>query len=392
LNRLLPTVAIACALVSACAPNRHTNVLVNGNVINGAGGNVIAAGGGNVVSAGGGNLAASSAAKAPGAATNTYGIPTAIRLPMPAALNGAGVVAAGSANVVAAGSANVVAAGSANYRLLAVPTPDELAGRVYDSVGLVNGPARLIEDMLRAAVALKLKPGVTVTGKDPKDASRNLAVLLEKKTGRSVLSIGIGTQATGAGQVIGLSFTSARKGRAVFHSEKPGEPKVYLAYEFDLDAGKASSQLAMDTTNQPVGQRMIVGRMSFSRDAATAAPFGLAGAFFFHQPELEAQDGVIGFAANFLDNGQGAYIFGAANAVANQNRFGFLARGGTKFDPDSTAPHDFYMTESGADLPKLDASSALRAIVPADDAIPRPFPLSPLEADPFEAEHFDFPE
>jgi hypothetical protein len=389
LNRLLPTVAIACALVSACTPNRNTNVLVNGNLLNGAGGNVIAAGGGNVVSAGGGNLAASGAgrtagtSKAPGAATNTYGIPTSIRLPMPASLNSAGVVAAGSANVVAAGSGN--------YRLLAVPTPDELAGRVYDSVGLVNGPARLIEDMVRAAAALKLKPGITVSGKDPKDASRNLAVLLEKKTDRSVLSIGIGIKATGAGQVIGLSFTSARKGRAVFRSEKPGEPKVYLAYDFDLDAGKASSHLAMDTTNQPVGRRMVVGRMTFSRDAAIA-PFGLAGAFFFHQPELEAQDGVIGFAANFLDNGQGAYIFGAANPVANQNRFGFLARGGTQFDPDSTAPHDFYMTDSGSDLPKLDASSALRAIVPADDAIPAPFPVSPLEADPFDATHFDFPE
>lgn len=382
MNRLLPTVAIACALVSACTPNRNTHVLVNGNLLNGAGGNVTAAGGGNVVSAGGGNLAASSSTKAPGTATNTHGIPTSIRLPMPASLNGAGVVAAGSANVVAAGSAN--------YRLLAVPTPDELAGRVYDSVGLVNGPARLIEDMIRVAVALKLKPGVTVSGKDPKDASRNLAVLLEKKTDRSVLSIGIGAQATGAGQVIGLSFTSARKGRAVFHSEKRGEPKVYLTYEFDLDAGKASSHLAMDTTHQPSDRRMVVGRMTFTRDAA--APFGLAGAFYFHQPELEAQDGVIGFAANFLDNGQGAYIFGAANPVANQNRFGFLARGGTKFDPDSTAPHDFYMTESGTDLPKLDAPSALRAIVPADDAIPASFPASPLEADPFDAEHFDFPE
>jgi hypothetical protein len=382
LNRLLPAVAIACALVSACTPNRNANVLVNGNLINGAGGNVIAAGGGNVVSAGGGNLAASSSARAPGTATNTYGIPTAIRLPMPASLNGAGVVAAGSANVVAAGSGN--------YRLLAVPTPDELAGRVYDSVGLVNGPARLIEDMIRAAVALKLKPGVTVSGKDPKDASRNLAVLLEKKTGRSILSIGIGTQATGAGQVIGLSFTSARKGRAVFHSEKPGAPKVYLAYEFDLDAGKASSHLAMDTTNQAVGQRMVVGQMTFTRDAS--APFGLSGAFFFHQPEFEAQDGVIGFAANFLDNGQGAYIFGAANEVANQNRFGFLARGGTKFDPDSTDPHDFYMSASGTDLPKLDAPSALKAIVPADDAIPAAFPVSPTEADPFGATHFAFPE
>jgi hypothetical protein len=245
--------------------------------------------------------------------------------------------------------------------------------------------------MIRAAVALKLKPGVTVTGRDPQDATRNMAVLYEKKTGRSVLSIGLGTPATGAGQVIGLSFTSARKGRAVIHSEKPGAPRVYLAYTFDLDAGTADAHVAMDTTNQPVGQRMVAGHMGFTR-AAAVAPFGLAGAFYFHQPELDAQDGVIGFAANFLDNGQGAYIFGAANQVANQNRFGFLARGGTKFDPDATAPHDFYMTASGADLPKLDASSALRAIVPPDDAIPTPFPVSPLEADPFGAAHFDFPE
>ncbi|MNS44008.1 hypothetical protein D3C72_764370 [compost metagenome] len=386
----LPLAVATCLLATACTSGRGVSVLPTNLGVGGAG--VISAGGGNVISAGGGNLIGASKAPASSAtAANANGLPTTIRLKMPASLDSVGVVSAGGANVVSAGGSNVVSAGGLNYRVQAVPTPDELAGRVLAAVGFVNGPARMVEDYLTIAATLPLKPGATVVAPDPDGAGRDLAFLLEKKTGYSALSIGRGKTATGTGQFVGLTFTSPRKGRVVYRNEALGDARVYLAYDFDLEAGTATSDVAMDTTAEPAGGRIVHGRIAFSRDAAKPAPFSLTGSMYFHQPELAQQDGVIGFAAAFVPSGQGAYIFGAANEVANQNRFGFLARGGTAFDPDSTAPHDFYMDETGADLPKDKASSVLKASVPADSAIARPFPTSPLEADPFAAAVFKFP-
>jgi hypothetical protein len=386
--RYLPLAVATCLLASACTAGRGvsvipTNLGVGGaGVISAGGGNVISAGGGNVISAGGGNLVSSSG-KASAEAANAHGMPTTIRLKMPASLESVGVVSAGGSNVVSAGGLN--------YRVQAVPTPDELAGRVLAAVGFVNGPARMVEGYLQIAAALALKPGTPAFDSDPDGAGRDLAFLLEKKSGYSVLSIGRGKSATGAGQFVGLTFTSPRKGRVVYRAETPGEAKVYLAYEFDLESGTATSDVAMDTTAEPAGGRIVHGRIAFARDAAKPAPFSLTGSMYIHQPELAQQDGVIGFAAAFVPSGQGAYIFGAANEVANQNRFGFLPRGGTAFDPDSKAPHDHYMDETGADLPKDKASSTLKASVPADTAIARPFPTSPLESDPFAAAVFKFP-
>ncbi|MFN3428886.1 MAG: hypothetical protein ACK46X_02915 [Candidatus Sericytochromatia bacterium] len=393
MTRYLPLAVATCLLATACTGGRHVSVIPTNlgaggaNVISAGGGNVISAGGGNVISAGGGNMVGASASKTPAklpGGANAHGLPTTIRLKMPAPLEAVGVVSAGGANAVSAGGLN--------HRVQAVPTPDELAARVLASVGFVNGPARMVEGYLQVAAALSLKPGITLTDPDPQGAGRDMAFLLEKKTGYSVLSIGRGSKATGAGQFVGLTFSSPRKGRVVYRTETPGEAKVFLAYDFDLEAGTATSDLAMDTTQEPAGGRIVHGRITFQRDAAKPAPFALTGSLYVHQPELAQQDGVIGFAAAFVPTGQGAYIFGAANEVANQNRFGFLARGGTAFDPDLDAPHDFYMDEAGADLPREKASATLKASVPADSAISRPFPLSPLEADPFESETFRFPE
>jgi hypothetical protein len=376
----MPLAVATCLLVSACTSGRAVSVIPTNLGVGGAG--VISAGGGNVISAGGGNLVSSSG-KASAEAANVSGLPTTIRLKMPASLESVGVVSAGGSNVVSAGGLN--------YRTQAVPSPDETAARVLAAVGFVNGPARMIESYLQIAAALTLKPGTTVVDSAPDGAGSDLAFLLEKKVGYSLLSIGRGTKANGAGQFVGLTFTSPRKGRVVYRNEALGDAKVYLAYDFDLEAGTATSDVAMDTTAEPAGGRIVHGRIAFARDAAKPAPFSLTGSMYFHQPELAQQDGVIGFAAAFVPSGQGAYIFGAANEVANQNRFGFLARGGTSFDPDSPAPHDFYMDETGADLPKDKASATLKASVPADTAIARPFPTSPLEADPFGSAVFKFP-
>jgi hypothetical protein len=387
LNRLLPTVAIACVLVSACAPNRNNNVLVNGNLIAGAGGNVISAGGGNVVSAGGGNLigqaggnmTASASAKTP-AKANPFGLPTTVRLALPAALGGAGVVAAGGAN----------------YRTQELPAPDALAKGVRDNTEIYTRTTALIDEILKGVSQLELQPGRSVTFADPAQKGHSLTVLLEVKSDHAVISVGTGKAAKGATQVFAMRYNSPRKGHAVFHIEDAApEGRIHLATDFDLDAQKASADGAFDTAERGGSDHQkSFGHWEFSQTKTAEADevaFSMAGSVHVDRPEGMEEDGVLAFAANFLPDGRGAFLFGVQNA-ATGNRFVFLPRDGVSYFSDPPAAHDFYMTAAGADLAKTGATPALRAIAPPDTAIHRPFPAHPGTQDPFEDARFDFPE
>lgn len=370
MNRRSPTpVVLACLLVTACAPQGVRNPLMGANVISTAGGNVIAPGGANVVAAGGGNLQASATTSA-----NPFGMPTTVRLPMPA---------------------SVVAPGGGNYRVFDVPAPDALAKGVRDNTHIYTDTTTLIDGILKGVAQAHLVPGRALTFPDPNQKSRNLTVLLEVKSDHALISIGTGDSAKGDTQVMGLSYTSPKKGRAVFHFVDAHQAKIHLATDFDLDANQAGADGAIDATKATSGDKqLVVGHWEFNRhpDAkADESAFTMAGSVFVHKPAKVADDGVLAFAAAFLPDDTGAFLFGV-QAQGTGDRFVFLPRDGVSFLANPPADHDFYMTAQGADLPKEDAREALRGIVPADSAIYKPFPADPTKQDPFKDARFAFPD
>jgi hypothetical protein len=347
--RLVPAVAATCLLASACAP------AVNAPTVN-----------------------------------NPFGMPTTVRLPMPAS-----VVASGGANVIAPGGGNVIAPGGGNYRALEVPPPDALAKGVRDNTKVYTDQTELIDGILKGLAQLRLPPGKSFTFNDPKRDNQKLTVLLEVKADHALISIGTGDTAKGPNQVMGLRYTNPRQGRAVFHVDNAKEGKIYLATDFDLDANKASADGALYRTHAAQAEDQIVrGHWEFKRNAtagADAPAFEMAGSVAIHKPSKADEDGVFAFAANFLPDATGSFLFGAQNKATGDG-FVFLPRDGVSFFAKPPAEHDFYMTAKGEDMPKDKASAALKAITPADTAIYKPFPENPGTQDPFKDGRFDFPE
>jgi hypothetical protein len=375
---------IACLLVSACTPPGARNPVQSATIVKAAGG--VAPAGNDVVAAGGGNLIGQAGTNIQG---NPYGMPTTVRLPMPASVVAAGggnVVAPGGGNVVAPGGGNLIGQAGTNYRIAALPAADMLAAGVRENTLIYTKSTALIDQVLQILAMVHISPKNPVTMPDPGHPERILTATLEVKADHALISIGEGNTAKGATQMMSLRYTSPRKGRAVFHLTDPKGSKIFLATDFDLDAGQASADGAFDATQSDVNQQLGVGHWVFSRHAAAKADeavFTMAGSVFLHNPGHTDDDGVSAFAAAFLPDDTGAFLFGA-QTEATGDAFVFVPRVGVSTE------HDFYMDAQGGDLPKEKASAALKGIMPADAAIYKPFPADPTTQDPFKDTRFAF--
>jgi hypothetical protein len=307
---------------------------------------------------------------------NPYGIPQTVRLAMPSALGGGGVIAAGGGN----------------YRVH--EAGQSLAAGVKGNTDVYTNSTALIDAILQGISKGRPVPGTSYTFDDPGHPAKQLTVLLEVKSDHAVISVGRGKSAKGPSQLIGISYTSPKNGTAVFKPDDvtPELGKFVLATDFDLEKGTASTDALSDTTGTTSADpHRLAGHWEFRSDKADpqGAVFRMQVAAFIAKPGKDSESGVYAASANFLADGSGAFVAGAQNA-ATGGQFFFMPSDGLSFGKD--APHDLYMTADAQDLPATKASAALKAILPTDDSIYKPFPGDPSQGNPYDAKRFDFPQ
>jgi hypothetical protein len=312
---------------------------------------------------------------------NKFGLPTSVRLPLPA-------------SVIATGGGNVISTGGGNYEVLAEEEPFSLAKSLHDNTQVYLGSTTLVEEILKAVGKAKLVPGTEYTFPDEDHPGQELTVLLEVKSDHALVSIGRGKSAKGENQLIGIAYTSPKKGRAVLHTPVP-DPEMgrfYLATDYDMEAGTASADGVADTTmiKQPGGKLRAHWEFASTKEAGAGKVFAMKMAAFIHVPDEPQNSGIHAISANFLNDDRAAAIVGV-QIGATEGKFLFFPNDGVSWLPQPT-PHDFYLDAKGKDVAAASADATLKAILPADEDIYRPFPADPNQGEPFGDSRFAFPQ
>lgn len=309
-------------------------------------------------------------------ADNPHGLPTTIALEMPGTLKSVSALTAVTP-----------------YRTQAQLV--RLSDQIKGNMAVYTESTRLVEGILAAVIKHNLPEGKSFTFKD---GGKTLTVLLERKSDHRVVSIGEGDAAKGAGQILGISFTSKTKGRAVFKpsEQKPGMGRFVLATTFDLDAGMATADGYSDTTvlsgesaPQKLRAHWVFERFAEAPEASPSFAFQVAA--YAHRPNRSNDTGVFAIAAHFLKPGGAAAIIGI-QAGMTQNKFTWVP---STDPPNFVEPitKGFYLSTDGKDLLPDQAPDALKAILPADSAISTDaFPADPSTVDALAEDAFKFPE
>jgi hypothetical protein len=313
----------------------------------------------------------------------TSGLPTTVRLEMPAsviATGGLNVISTGGLNVIATGGLNVIATGGLNYRTQA----SSLAGlSVFQAAYQYESVTRAIDKLLKELAALTLVPGKALTVKNA--SGKTLTVKLDDQGDHRVIAVYVGDKATAEAQVLGLSYTSPKKGRAVWR-EQEAEGKWCFATDFDLEAGTVTADGASDLPLAPGSRTEVLdlGHWEFQRYANP----GAGKAFSFKQWVYLDKPGTGNTQmamANFLADDRAALLSGGREADGDFYYFNDItvAKAGE--------PHDNYLDKANEATARDAAPAALKAIVPTDAEFEAFAPSNPGTGDPFARAAFSFP-
>jgi hypothetical protein len=304
-------------------------------------------------------------------AKNPFGIPTRVNLKLPA--------------TVAPGAA------SAGYRTLAVDPGVLALAELQGSVTQYLNATFLIDTILKEAADAKPVPDKPVAIKDPRLGDDPYMLLLSVYADHAVIAVGQGASAVGPGQLMAISYTSPTKGRAVVHLPFPDQVlgRYDLATTFDLDQGKVSADALSDTSQVATAGHAVKrwGHWEFTSVPSASPSFTLRSAVFANPSDSPSDAGVTAFSANFLTDNRGAFIL-AKQTPRTGNVLQFLRNDGTFA---GSAGHEFYVGETDDSIATPSATPALKAILPLDSSLYRPFPTDPAQGDPFGDPSFNFP-
>ncbi len=303
-----------------------------------------------------------------GTSSNPFGVPSSVTLAMPDSLKTVSALKSVSAYRTQTETFSIGEQIGANLEIYLAAT-------------------ELVDAILTALAAVDLTPGKPYTFTEDGDT---LTVLLDLKADHAVISIGEGTSATGENQIIGISYTSPTKGRAVFRSREPmpGAGKFALETIFDLDAGKVSANGYSDTTmlagNDP---QEFSAHWEFKtrKEPPAGVPwFTVRASAYFYLPGNADESGVYALVANCLEDGSAAAILGVQMPLTGPD-FTLI--------PSDASIGDvgFFLGSNGQDLSPSVARSDLKRIVPTRQTIYEPFPADPSERDPLVEDDFRFP-
>jgi hypothetical protein len=300
--------------------------------------------------------------------------------------------------------ASLVAAGAGNYRLAAAAEPFSIATTMRDQVGIYHGVTHLIDDILKGITAADLQPGKPITFPDDGNPSltaeqkrlpeNQLTAKLDVLADHSVVSIFRGPAPAAAKQLIGISFTTKTKGVAVFHADRP-DPNgslLTLATTFDLDAGKASA----DGLGRADDGSKTRAHWEFRHFDGAPLAFSMRLSAYVVAPP-KGERALYELSGNFQPDGSGAATAATLPYQLRDVLKGqpvFMPNDGTDPEPTNAKPHDLYIDAGGHDLAPASATAALKALVPPDDEIQKPFaqdPSDPANGDPQAAPVFAFP-
>jgi hypothetical protein len=318
---------------------------------------------------------AAGCAQAPlGVATpgNPFGVPSQIGIPLPQSAT----------------------AHSASYRVASADTPS-LGATLQTNLAIATSTTATINTILSNCARAGLVPGRSYTFADPGTPGGQVTVLLTVLTDHAVLSIGKGTSATGSTQMISISYTKPSKGTAVFHAEHdPAMGRLYVTETYDADAGYASIDAMQDATAvaDANSQQKAIAHWDLIRHDASAsagATFTLKVAANLVKPQHPSDNGQVSLTANFLADGSAAAVVGLSNAGTG-NQFKLVPNDGLSWN-DPNAGHDLYLSASGQDVTRAQASAQLRAIAPTGSDLVQPATNDPVQTNAFAGAQFQFP-
>lgn len=312
-----------------------------------------------------------------GTASNPYGLPGSVSLAMPDSLKTVSALKSVSAyrTTTQRAGAHVQAAHFS------------LGEQIGAHLGIYLASTELIDEALKAISEAGLTPGQPRTFTED---GETLTALLEVKADHAVLSIGEGGSATGENQIIGISFTSPSKGRAVFRSREPmpGAGRFALETTFDLEAGRVSANGYSDTTmlTEADPQQFCVHWEFRTNDQPPAgvAPFTMRASAFFSIPQNADDSGIYAMVANCLPDGSAAAILGLQ-----------VPRLGSAFalvPSDDSGELGYYLGADGKDMAASAARSELKQLVPTRQTIYEPFPADPSTMDVLSLPIYQFPQ
>lgn len=338
------------------------------------------------------------------AGASKFGIPSSVSLTLPA-------------------SVTDVTSSTSSYRTQSLGV-FSLAKAVQDNLQTYIGSTKVVNailsDVASASAAGTIQAGTPFSWTD-KTTGIQYTALLSTFSDHAVIDIGQGTSATGADQIIGISYTSPTQGTAVFKNlashYDPTLGRIAFATTFDLTAGKASADAVADNTvlsPEPANAGTGRAHWEFTRmsNANPASPsFSMQAYGFTHAAVATSSNGVAALSTNFLADGSAASVAGlstgdtasfvnASNGTSTAtagswNAFLFLPNDDTTLSASSNntaTPHDFYMSAQGQDEPKTSANANLQAAVPPDTSIDATkFPADP-GSNPFSDPRYTFPQ
>ncbi len=338
---------------------------------------------------------------------SSIALPTRVTPPLPVSLRAAaGLVGADGASLIGADGGTMVAAGSLNYAVMQAESLP-LSGVIRGQLQIYLVTTGVIEGLLMAAVAASLQPGGTftfpdkdspdLTAEEKQQPENHLTVRLRPAADHAVVEVFRGPTANPERQIAGVSFSSPTRGRALLRDLTPKKDgsQIWVATTFDLDAGSSSADLYSE------GAGAARARLHIAFTAAPGAgpnqpTFKVRTAGYGKNP-AKKEDGVMELSVNFRDEGAAA-IVGLLptefKALLGENLV-FLTADGSQPNPANTAPHAFFLDAQGREVAAADAHAALRAIVPADADVQKPFmtdPTLPAERAPLQEAVFKFPE
>jgi hypothetical protein len=302
---------------------------------------------------------------------------------------------------------SIVATGGGNYRLTAAGDPLLISKAMHDQVGIYQGVTNLVNGILKGVAASPLQSGQSITFPDNDNKSftaaqkllpeNQLTVKLEVLADHSLVSIYRGTGAAVANELIGISYTSKTKGTAVIRPQQPEADGTRITFStaFDLDAGVASADGVGDTAEGGKVRAHWEFR-HFGGGNADKTSFSARVTAYTVTPSKKERS-LYELSANFLPDGSAAAIVGVLPYEVKdllKDKVLFVPNAGADPDITNSKAHDFYIDRAGKDLPAASAAAALKALVPSDDDIQKPFakdPTEPANGDPLADPVFAFP-
>ncbi|MDB5102252.1 MAG: hypothetical protein JWM80_6673 [Cyanobacteria bacterium RYN_339] len=255
----------------------------------------------------------------------------------------------------------------------------------------------LVDAILTAVAAAQLEVGRDYVFDDHDKPGKFLTVRVDVLADHALLSVWRGKLADPARQLIAIRWTDARHGQATFHTlSNDDEPKrTAVATRFDRASGSATVDMVVDDPHgdDQGGPQQSANHLELratpGQGAGTTA-YSLRSGLTIHKASEVSTPSVIGVAANWLEDGRGAFWVAVGNK-ATGNKLLFWPADNASFGQTPPAAHDFYVSRLGFDLPRILAGPLLKGIVPADSELPTAQPADPGVGAPFDDPKLAFP-